>query len=79
MPHQTQTEPIAEDILLEDVADVALEAAAAGPLHGGPTLMHTYCFTCPAGGRVYAAQSSSASIALAACRSGRANPSVKVA
>ena len=78
-PHQIRSDPVAEDVFRYDIADATLEAAAAGPLHGGPTLMHTYCFTCPAGGRVDAAYSSSASIALAASRSGRSNPSVKVA
>jgi hypothetical protein len=53
-PHQTRSEPVAEDVFLDDVADAVLEAAAAGPEHGVPTLMHTYCFTCPAGGRAHA-------------------------
>jgi hypothetical protein len=75
-PHQKQSEPLAEDVFLCDLPDDALEAAAA-PANGVPTLMHTYCFTCPAGGRTYAAQSSSPSSALAACRSALSNPSVK--
>jgi hypothetical protein len=37
-----------EMILIEEVSDEALEAAAFVALGGLPTFPHTYCFACPA-------------------------------
>jgi hypothetical protein len=37
-----------EMILIDEVSDEALEAAALVELGGFPTLPHTYCFACPA-------------------------------
>ena len=37
-----------EMILIEEVSDEVLEAAAFVSLGGLPTLPHTYCFACPA-------------------------------
>jgi hypothetical protein len=36
-----------EMILIDEVSDEALEAAAFVSLGGFPTLPHTYCFACP--------------------------------
>jgi len=36
-----------EMILIDEVPDEALEAAAGLALGGFPTLPHTYCFACP--------------------------------
>jgi len=36
-----------EMILIDEVSDEALEAAALVALRGLPTLPHTYCFACP--------------------------------
>jgi hypothetical protein len=36
-----------EMILIDEVSDEALEAAALVALGGFPTLPHTYCFACP--------------------------------
>ena len=36
-----------EMILIDEVSDEALEAAAGSALGGFPTLPHTYCFACP--------------------------------
>jgi hypothetical protein len=38
-----------EMILIEEVSDEVLEAAAFVSLGGLPTLPHTYCFACPSG------------------------------
>lgn len=36
-----------EMILIDEVSDEAVEAAAGLALGGFPTLPHTYCFACP--------------------------------
>ena len=41
--HQTDEEMI----LIDEVSDEAVEAAAFVALGGLPTLPHTYCFACP--------------------------------
>jgi len=37
-----------EMILIDEVSDEVVEAAAFAELGGLPTLPHTYCFACPA-------------------------------
>jgi hypothetical protein len=44
--HQTDEEMI----LIDEVCDEAMEAAALVALRGFPTLPHTYCFAYPSGG-----------------------------
>jgi hypothetical protein len=38
-----------EMILIDEVSDEALEAAALVTVGGFPTLPHTYCYACPSG------------------------------
>ena len=39
-----------EMILIDEISDEALEAAALVTVGGFPTLPHTYCFACPSAG-----------------------------
>jgi hypothetical protein len=43
----TNDDQVVESAVIDEISDEDLEAAAGAPLGAVPTLLGTYCFTCP--------------------------------